>query len=218
MIRAHGEPPSTYEIAKKQNIELIDATCPVVLRLQDRIRQLGNQIFHDGEQVVIFGKHGHAEVVGLIGQTEGKAIVVTDKHDLGKINFNYPVHLFSQTTRKVEDYKNIAELIRQRMTKPETLIVHNSICPSVSGREAELMTFAKVHDMIIFVSGEKSSNGKMLYKVCKEANSNTYFVSKKNDLKSSWFSNVNSVGISGATSTPSWLMNEMAETIKNITL
>ncbi len=218
LIRAHGEPPLTYDIAEKQNIYLIDATCPVVLRLQDRIKRLDEQIFSDGGQVVIYGKHGHAEVVGLIGQTDGKAIVVMDENDLKRVDFSRPVHLFSQTTRKIKDYQEIALLIRKRMTNPENLTVHNSICPSVSGREPELKEFAKTHDIIIFVSGEKSSNGKMLSKVCKEANTNTFFVSKPEDIKVSWFTNMNSVGISGATSTPWWLMERVAETIKNLKL
>ncbi|MDA3910320.1 MAG: 4-hydroxy-3-methylbut-2-enyl diphosphate reductase [Bacteroidales bacterium] len=218
LIRAHGEPPSTYEIAKKQNIQLIDATCPVVLRLQDKIERLGKQIFSNGGQVVIYGKHGHAEVVGLIGQTGGKAIVVMDENDLKKVDFNQPIHLFSQTTRKIKDYQEIAAVIRNKMKNPEYLSIHNSICPSVSGREPELKEFAKNHDIIIFVSGEKSSNGKMLFKVCKEANSNAYFVSKPDDINATWFTNMNSVGISGATSTPWWLMEQVAETIKNIKL
>ncbi|MEA1874167.1 MAG: 4-hydroxy-3-methylbut-2-enyl diphosphate reductase [Bacteroidota bacterium] len=218
LIRAHGEPPSTYEIAKKQNIQLIDSTCPVVLRLQDKIKQLGKQLFANGGQIVIYGKHGHAEVVGLIGQTDGKAIVVMDENDLKKVDFNRPIHLFSQTTRKIQDYREIAAIIQQRMKSPEELTVHNSICPSVSGRELELKGFAKNHDIIIFVSGEKSSNGKMLYKVCKEANPNAYFVSKPDDIKASWFANKNYVGISGATSTPWWLMEEVAETIEKLEL
>lgn len=216
LIRAHGEPPSTYEIAEKQNIQLIDATCPVVLRLQDRIKRLGKQLFANGGQVVIYGKHGHAEVVGLIGQTEGKAIVVMDENDLQKVDFNRPIHLFSQTTRKIKEYQAIATVIQKKMKNPEELTIHNSICPSVSGREPELKEFAKNHDIIIFVSGEKSSNGKMLFKVCKEANPNAYFVSKPDDINPTWFTNINSVGISGATSTPWWLMEEVAETIKNI--
>jgi len=218
LIRAHGEPPSTYEIAKQQNIHLIDATCPVVLRLQDRIKRLGKQILSEGGQVVIYGKHGHAEVVGLIGQTQGEAIVVMDEDDLKKVDFNRPIHLFSQTTRKIKNYKEIAATIQRRMKNPKELTVHNSICPSVSGREPELKVFAKAHDIVIFVSGEKSSNGKMLFKVCKEANQNSYFISKPNDIKASWFENINTVGISGATSTPWWLMEQVEDTIKNLKL
>ncbi len=214
LIRAHGEPPSTYEIAKKKNIILIDATCPVVLKLQDRIKRLGQEVFANNGQVVIYGKHGHAEVVGLIGQTAGKAIVVMDKQDLDKIDFTKSIHLFSQTTRKITEYHEIATAIRERMDNPEELKVHNSICPSVSGREPELKDFAKAHDIIIFVSGEKSSNGKMLFKVCKAANQNSHFVSKPEDIQSEWFNEIETVGISGATSTPWWLMEEVAEKLR----
>jgi 4-hydroxy-3-methylbut-2-en-1-yl diphosphate reductase len=218
LIRAHGEPPSTYKIAKSNNIKLIDATCPVVLKLQDRIKRMDKEIISRNAQIVIYGKHGHAEVVGLIGQTSGRAIVVMDEDDLDSINFSRPVYLFSQTTRKVKNYHEIADIIRKRMNNPHDLIVHDTICPSVSGREPELKTFAKAHDIIIFVSGEKSSNGKMLFKVCKSANKNSYFVSKPEDINVDWFRHVNSVGISGATSTPWWLMEKIADNIKQFSL
>lgn len=220
LIRAHGEPPSTYETAKQNNINLIDSTCPVVLRLQKRIKKESKEIIEKDDQIVIFGKHGHAEVIGLIGQTQGNAVVLMDNNDLEKVDYSKRIHLFSQTTRKAVDYKNIAEKIKENKKNagynPENIIIHNTICPSVSGREPGLQEFAKKHDIIIFVSGEKSSNGKMLYKVCKQSNEYSYFVSKPQDININWFKNAESVGISGATSTPSWLMEEVAETINKL--
>lgn len=220
LIRAHGEPPSTYETAKQNNIKLIDSTCPVVLRLQKRIKKESKEIIEKDDQIVIFGKHGHAEVVGLIGQTQGNAVVLMDNNDLEKVDYSKRIHLFSQTTRKVIDYKNIAEKIKENKKNagynPEDIIIQNTICPSVSGREPGLKEFAKKHDIIIFVSGEKSSNGKMLYQVCKQSNEYSYFVSKPQDINIKWFKNAESVGISGATSTPSWLMEEVAETINKL--
>lgn len=216
LIRAHGEPPSTYKIAENQNITLIDATCPVVLKLQERIRRIDNKVIETNAQVVIYGKHGHAEVIGLEGQTSTKAIVIMDENDLEKIDFSRPIFLYSQTTRKAREYKEIQEQIKGRMKNPEDLYVHNTICPSVSGREPDLKQFAKKHDIIIFVSGEKSSNGKLLFKVCKSANENSHFISKPDEINSSWFTGIDSVGISGATSTPWWLMEEVAEQIKQM--
>ncbi len=217
LIRAHGEPPSTYQMAKERNIILIDATCPVVLKLQERIKRANKKMFDVEGQIVIYGKHGHAEVVGLVGQTSKNAVVVMNENDLDKINFDKPIHLFSQTTRKMNEYNQMAEIIKNRMTHPEDLVVHKTVCPSVSGREPELKEFAKKHDIIIFVSGVKSSNGRMLFKVCKEVNERSYFVSKAEELQKQWFYNAESVGVSGATSTPSWLMKQVSETIKKIT-
>ncbi len=217
LIRAHGEPPSTYQIAKERNIKLVDATCPVVLKLQERIKRADKKNLDFGGQIVIYGKHGHAEVVGLVGQVPENAVVVMTEEDLDKINFDKPIHLFSQTTQKTNEYSQMAELIKSKMSNPEDLVVHKTICPSVSGREPDLKEFAKKHDIIIFVSGAKSSNGRMLFKACKEANEHSYFVSKADELQPQWFDNVETVGVSGATSTPSWLMKQVSETIKKIT-
>lgn len=220
LIRAHGEPPETYEIAKQNNIRLIDSTCPVVLRLQEKIKQVYEETKEINGQIVIYGKHGHAEVNGLIGQTENNAIVVMDLDDLKKIDYDKPIHLFSQTTRKYQDYKYIRELIKKNKIKysgtTKDLVIHDTICPRVSGREPGLAEFARKHDVIIFVSGKKSSNGKMLFKVCKNHNDSSYFVSKPDEIDKKWFENVSSVGISGATSTPTWIMQKVADKIQNI--
>lgn len=222
LIRAHGEPPSTYSIARKNNIHLIDATCPVVIRLQEQIKTVHQKSRQTGGQIVIFGKHGHAEVNGLIGQTGNTAIVVMNTDDLKQIDFSKPIHLFSQTTRDYSTYDDIRKNIEAKMLKTtghlDNLVVYDTICPRVSGREPDLARFAQKHDVIIFVSGKKSSNGKMLFKVCKSSNKYSYFVSTPEEIKKSWFEQADSVGISGATSTPGWLMQEVAEKIKNMEL
>ena len=219
LIRAHGEPPGTYEIAEKNNIELIDGSCPVVLKLQQRIKDGYSKLKISGGQIVIYGKKGHAEVVGLTGQTGDEAVVVETMTDLEKIDYSKPVHLFSQTTKSNEGFKQIFDEITKRM-QHEGISVKctNSICGQVSNRSPKLKEFCKNHDVIIFVSGKKSSNGKMLFEDCKQVNQYTYFVSEKEELKSTWFENSLSVGICGATSTPKWLMEEIAEVIKKLTV
>jgi 4-hydroxy-3-methylbut-2-en-1-yl diphosphate reductase len=220
LIRAHGEPPGTYEIARKNNIRLIDATCPVVIRLQERIKSVSNKIRETGGQIVIFGKHGHAEVVGLMGQTGDSAVVVMTADDLNQIDVTRPVHLFSQTTRDYSAYNRLKRQIENRMMRvvghTDHLVVYDTICPRVSGREPDLAKFAQEHDVIIFVSGKKSSNGKMLFDVCKLNNTSSYFVSTPGEIKKEWFSDAESVGVSGATSTPKWLMQQVAEKIKDM--
>ncbi|NNF01917.1 MAG: 4-hydroxy-3-methylbut-2-enyl diphosphate reductase [Bacteroidia bacterium] len=224
LIRAHGEPPETYQIAKKNNIQLIDASCPVVLKLQNRVR---NSFVNDSgneEQVVIYGEVGHAEVNGLVGQTNGKAIVVKTEEDLDNIDFNKPIHFFSQTTKSTKGFAHIQELIKQRVidTKgPEGLADLNSndtLCRQVSNREPQLKVFAKENDVIIFVSGRKSSNGKALHGVCKDINERSYFISDPDEIDTSWFAPDDMVGICGATSTPMWLMEDVAAKIKTIEL
>ncbi|MGC9331488.1 MAG: 4-hydroxy-3-methylbut-2-enyl diphosphate reductase, partial [Bacteroidales bacterium] len=219
LIRAHGEPPATYEIARKNNIHLIDATCPVVIRLQERIKSVSDKIRETGGQIVIFGKHGHAEVVGLMGQTSDTAIVVMDADDLNQIDVSIPVHLFSQTTMYDSAYNRLKRQIENRMRRvaghTNNLMVYDTICPRVSGREPDLAKFAREHDVIIFVSGKKSSNGKMLFDVCKLNNTSSYFVSTPAEIKKEWFINAESVGVSGATSTPKWLMQQVAKKIIN---
>jgi 4-hydroxy-3-methylbut-2-enyl diphosphate reductase len=221
LLRAHGEPPETYKIALENNIQLIDASCPVVLRLQKNIKTGFDDILDKGGQVVVYGKEGHAEVNGLVGQTNGKAIVIGGKEDLNKIDFTKPINLFSQTTKSIEGFYEIEKEIRRRMIEMQgkdnvMLISNDTICRQVSHRQPQLREFVKNHDVVIFVSGKKSSNGKMLYQVCKDENKNTYFVSDESELDKKWFLNASSVGICGATSTPRWLMEKIANTIKNL--
>ncbi len=214
LLRAHGEPPETYETAIKNNIQLIDASCPVVLKLQNNIKLGFDAILKKGGQVVIFGKEGHAEVNGLVGQTNGKAIVISGLEDLNKIDFSKPVNLFAQTTKKIEGFYEIQKEIKNRMIKDVEFIANDTICRQVSHRQPQLREFVKKHTVIVFVSGQKSSNGKMLYQVCKDENPNTFFVSDVDELESDWFKNTKSVGICGATSTPRWLMEKIAENIE----
>ena len=218
LIRAHGEPPETYEIAKRNNITLLDATCPVVLRLQHRIKLGSEEMKPIDGQIVIYGKEGHAEVNGLVGQTKGKAIVVGTINEIEKIDFSKPVTIFSQTTRNNEGYIEVINEIKRRMEEYGSPVLnsHNTICRQVSSRREELRKFSKAHDVIIFVSGKKSSNGKVLYNVCLNENPRTYFVSELTELDKSWFKKEDEVGICGATSTPRWLMEKIAEEIRLI--
>ena len=218
LIRAHGAPPEIYKIAMENNIELVDASCPVVLRLQNDIKRKSNP----ETQIVIFGKKGHAEVNGLVGQTNSKAIVITDLEDIEQIDFNKAVQMFSQTTKSPEKYNFLAKKIQERIeisthgTAHEKLKVNQTSCNQVSRRDIQIRQFAFEHDIIIFVSGEKSSNGKMLYEVSKKVNRNTYFISNTSELKKEWFLNMNdNVGICGATSTPMWLMQNVKEKIQS---
>ena len=221
LIRAHGEPPSTYEIALKNNIELLDASCPVVLKLQHQIKEGYETIKKIDGQVIIYGKEGHAEVTGLVGQTNGEAIIVTTKEDISKIDFEKPIYIYSQTTKSPKAFQDIVDEIKKELIdlgKDVDLkfVVHDTLCRQVSGREPQLKTFASENDVIVFVSGTKSSNGKMLFLSCKEQNKQSYFVSDTKEIDENWFKNSNSVGICGATSTPRWLMDEVADHIKQI--
>ena len=218
LIRAHGEPPETYQIAFQNNIELIDASCPVVLRLQNKIKNGFDRMKEVNGQIVIYGKEGHAEVNGLVGQTKEEAIVVNKISDLDKIDFTRPVILYSQTTQSTSGFQAIQQEIEKRLASMNvnfSFVANDTICHQVSTRGPQLMEFSKTHDIIIFVSGKKSSNGKMLYEVCKKENPNTYFVSDVDDLDFFWFSENKSVGICGATSTPRWLMEKICNEIKN---
>ncbi|MER2996516.1 4-hydroxy-3-methylbut-2-enyl diphosphate reductase [Pontibacter populi] len=222
LIRAHGEPPETYQIALENNLELIDASCPVVLKLQNRVKHAFDSIKKDDGQVVIYGQVGHAEVIGLAGQTCDEAIIVTTEEDLEKIDFKRPVTLFSQTTKSTKGFYHIKALIEERIkqanedsTQPE-FDANDSICRQVSNREPQLSRFATEHDVLIFVSGKKSSNGKALYSVCKQHNPNSYFIENETELEQAWFENVTSVGICGATSTPMWLMQQVADGIAKL--
>jgi 4-hydroxy-3-methylbut-2-enyl diphosphate reductase len=222
LIRAHGEPPVTYEIAKENHITIIEATCPIVKRLQSRIKATWIEAKKQAGQVIIFCKAGHAEVVGLLGQTDNEAILVNGKEDLKKIKFAKDVHLFSQTTMSVKEYNDLAESIILRMKEQgisnAELHLHknNTICGQVSNRQPRLKAFANKHDVIIFVSGRESSNGKMLFNVCRNENPNTWFVSSPGEIKKEWFSDKISVGICGATSTPKWLIDKIKDTILSI--
>lgn len=218
LLRAHGEPPETYEIAQQNNITIIDATCPVVLALQKKIKTAYKEAQKKNGQVLIFGKPGHAEVVGLLGQTDNSAIVINKIDDLQTVDFSRPIVLFSQTTQNIHDLKIIQEEIARRASAVgnSDFICHDTICRRVANREADLIQFAQKFDTIIFVSGKKSSNGKVLFDICKKINENTHFVSNLADLAEIEFATDKSVGICGATSTPKWLMEDIANKIQEI--
>lgn len=207
LIRAHGEPPETYKKALEQDIELIDASCPVVLKLQNRVREA----YNDKEQIIIYGKHGHAEVAGLKGQTNGEAIVIENFDELDALEeLPKKVQLYSQTTKRT---KNLYALRDKLVERGVEVDFNDTLCRQVSNRDIQLREYAKRFDIIVFVSGKKSSNGKVLFDVCKDVNPNTYFISSKNELNKDWFKEGNTVGICGATSTPQWQMEEVKETI-----
>ena len=216
LIRAHGEPPETYLTALNNNINLLDASCPVVLKLQNRVKTAYDKLPEAKSQIVIFGIPGHAEVNGLMGQTDKNAIIITTEADLNKIDYTKPIILFSQTTKSTDKFYKIKQLIEERaaLNGNQSVSANDTICRQVSNREPQLKIFSAKHDVIIFVGGKKSSNGKVLFQVCKEANPCTYFISSAEELNADWFINCNSVGICGATSTPLWLMEKVAETIK----
>lgn len=210
LIRAHGEPPITYHIAQKNNITLIDATCPVVLKLQKNIKDTYLNSLKENAQIVIFGKEGHPEVIGLVGQTENSAIVISNVNDLYKINYKKPIYLFAQTTKDPDEYLQIINIIKEYTKKTNVKFVFtNSICKEVIKRKKTLIDFAKSYNLIIFVSSKHSSNGKSLFELCKKYNNNTYFITDESDINAKWFKNINTVGITGATSTPLWLMEKI---------
>ena len=213
LLRAHGEPPSTYWIARQRNIEVIDATCPVVKKLQDRIRACYEAHKNDEAlppQIVIYGKPGHAEVIGLQGQTNNTAIVIESVDQLDRIDFSRPIYLFSQTTKSVEGFQTLVETIQAKAGQFE---YHDTICRNVANRVAQLQDFARANDIILFVGGTKSSNARVLYNHCKEANPNTYFVSSVEEAQKLQINPDAKVGICGATSTPLWLMEAIANTL-----
>ncbi|MBN1789302.1 MAG: 4-hydroxy-3-methylbut-2-enyl diphosphate reductase [Bacteroidales bacterium] len=218
LIRAHGEPPETYEHASKNNIQLIDGTCPIVLRLQSRIKHDYAENHQQGVQFVIFGKKDHAEVRGLAGQTNYQTIIVESEEDLMKIDFDRPVHLYAQTTMNTDSYQRLQETLIRRLTaagsEQHTLKCNHSICRQVSGRIPVLRKFCARHDVVLFVSYKQSSNGKLLYAQCKAVNEKTYFVTDTADIQTEWLENAGSVGITGATSTPRWLLEEFADKIR----
>lgn len=216
LLRAHGEPPSTYEIAKQNNIELIDASCPVVLGLQKKIKKRFVRRENDEAQIVIYGKKGHAEVNGLLGQTEETAIVIESKDEIDKLDFSRDINLFSQTTKSLEGFFEVGELIRKRMNEGAKLEFYDSICRQVSNRVPNIQEFAASHDLIFFIAGEKSSNGKVLFTECKEKNPNSYLIHSPDQIDPSLLKEGLSIGICGATSTPMWQMEALAENIAKL--
>jgi len=216
LLRAHGEPPSTYEIAKQNNIEIIDASCPVVLGLQKRINKKYTLRAHDDAQIVIFGKKGHAEVNGLLGQTDESAIIIESKEEISKLDFSRDISLFSQTTKPLDGFHEIGELIRSRMQQGAKFEFYDTICRQVSNRVPNIQEFASNHDLIIFIAGEKSSNGKVLFAECKKKNPNSYLIHTPEDLDPKLIKENISIGICGATSTPKWQMEAVAEKIEKL--
>jgi len=218
LLRAHGEAPETYIIANKNNIELIDATCPIVKKIQEKIKiKFKNDV--QSSQIVIFGKKTHPEVIGLSGQTNNNSIIIEKNEDIDKIDFNKTINLYSQTTKSLEAYNSIINLIKNKLktaNNENLLKINKTLCKQVYGRNEILRKFAKRHDIIIFVSGKQSSNGKMLYNICKEVNQNSYFISELTELKEELFKNAKSIGISGATSTPKWQIKEVENKILNV--
>lgn len=216
LLRAHGEPPSTYEIAKQNNIELIDASCPVVLGLQKKIKKKFVRRENDETQIVIYGKKGHAEVNGLLGQTDESAIVIESKDELDKLDFSRDINLFSQTTKSLEGFFEIGELIRARMKDGAKLEFYDSICRQVSNRVPNIQEFAVSHDLIFFIAGEKSSNGKVLFAECKQKNPNSYLIHSPEEVDPSLLKEGINIGICGATSTPMWQMEALAKNIAKL--
>jgi len=219
LIRAHGEAPETYRIAKENKLTLIDGTCPIVLKLQNRIKNSSRESLNTNGQLIIFGKKNHPEVIGLAGQAGEGMILVENESDIEKIDFNKPLSLYAQTTKSKKDFTNIVEKIEQQAKllqseKQLQFTVNDTICRHVSNRDEGLRMFAKTHEVIIFVGGEHSSNGRQLFEVCKIVNEKSWYVGNTSMLQPEWFAGVNSVGVSGATSTPQWLLEDVAAAIR----
>lgn len=223
LIRAHGEPPETYKTALQNNIELIDASCPVVLKLQNRVKHEFDRIKSKGGHMVIYGQKGHAEVIGLNGQINNQATVVTSVDELDALDYSKPISLFSQTTKSTQGFQKIRSTIEQKIMDAQTdadlaeaFDANDSICRQVSNREPQLTQFATEYDVVLFVSGKKSSNGKALFSVCKNLNDKSYFIENETEIEPDWILSAQSVGISGATSTPMWLMEKVANKVSEI--
>ena len=215
LLRAHGEPPTTYKVAAANNVEILDATCPVVLALQKRILKAWTE--NPNAQIVIYGKKGHAEVNGLVGQTQGEAIVIEHEDEIENIDYSKPIYLFSQTTKSIEGFKKLVDEIKSRMDEGVDFVYYDTICRQVANRMDNIKKFAREHDLVFFVSGKKSSNGKVLFEECKKQNANTYFVSSAEEVDINVLSGKpKSIGICGATSTPKWQMQEVKDKLKNI--
>ena len=215
LLRAHGEPPATYDLARKRNIQIIDATCPVVLQLQRRIKKVYDENPHP--QIVIYGKRGHAEVLGLVGQTQGEAIVIECVEEAAKLDFSRSIALFSQTTKSLEGFRQVVEYITAHIQKPAVFSYYDTICRQVANRMPNICNFASQHDVVIFVCGLKSSNGRVLYAAAHEQNEQSYMVDGPDAIQPEWFEGAQSVGICGATSTPTWLMERCKERIEELT-
>ena len=218
LLRAHGEPPETYALARKNNIEIIDATCPVVLKLQKRIKKqyddnYKSQTSNLKPQIVIFGKKGHAEVLGLVGQTAGNAIVIEHFDDVTQLDFSRDIYLYSQTTKSLDEFHRIIEYIQQHISPDATFRSFDTICRSVANRMPNISQFATKHDLILFVCGRKSSNGKVLYNECLRVNPNTHLIEGPDEIDPQWLVGIQTVGICGATSTPKWLMEQCRDKI-----
>lgn len=213
LVRSHGEPPSTFEKLKTNQNKTIDATCPVVSKLQNRIKKSYAQASHKNGQLVIYGKKEHPEVIGLNGQTGNRAIVVSTSNDFEKIDFTRPIEIYSQTTMPLDGFEAITEQIKEQATNE--VIVRDTICRQVAGRVPHLKEYVKKFDVVLFVSGKKSSNGKSLFEVCRKSNPNTYFISSADEVNAEWIENADKIGICGATSTPQWLMEKVKEHIEN---
>jgi 4-hydroxy-3-methylbut-2-enyl diphosphate reductase len=229
LLRAHGEPPSTYELARRNNIEIIDATCPVVLKLQQRIRQqyetsptpdkegkqnTSTEDKTQGGSIVIFGKKGHAEVLGLVGQTAGNAIVIERYEDAATLDFSHDIYLYSQTTKSLDEFHHIIDYIQSHISPTATFRSFDTICRSVANRMPNISQFAARHDLILFVCGRKSSNGKVLFNECQRVNPNSHLIEGPEEIDRSWLEGIETVGICGATSTPKWLMEQCRDAIQ----
>jgi len=216
LFRAHGEPPVTYELAKELGLRLIDATCPVVLSLQAKVRKKYKALKDTDTQIVIFGKNGHAEVIGLLGQTENKAIVLEKLTDAGLLDFSKPIVLFSQTTKSLDEFQSLVSLLKASMQPGASFEYHDTICRQVANRLPLIRNFARLHDCILFVSGAKSSNGKALFEACQSENARTFFITGPDDVQSSMFTENDRIGICGATSTPVWLMEDVKKQVEKL--
>ena len=219
LLRAHGEPPSTYELARQNNIEIIDATCPVVLKLQQRIRKqhsLTSNPSQQTPQIVIFGKKGHAEVLGLVGQTDGDAIVIEHFDEVEQLDFTRDIYLYSQTTKSLDEFHRIIDYIQSHIVPDATFRSFDTICRSVANRMPNISQFAARHDLILFVCGRKSSNGKVLFNECQRVNPNTYLIEGPEEIDPTWLEGIETVGICGATSTPKWLMEQCRDAIQTV--
>ena len=216
LLRAHGEPPETYDLARQNNIEIIDATCPVVLQLQKRIKKqydANSQLPTANSQIVIFGKKGHAEVLGLVGQTHSNAIVIEHFDEVSQLDFSRDIYLYSQTTKSLDEFHRIIEYIQEHISPDATFRSFDTICRSVANRMPNISQFATKHDLILFVCGRKSSNGKVLYNECLRVNPNTHLIEGPNEINPQWLEGIKTVGICGATSTPKWLMEQCRDAI-----
>ena len=216
LLRAHGEPPSTYELARRNHIEIIDATCPVVLKLQQRIKKQYDSNEVQSSQIVIFGKKGHAEVLGLVGQTHSDAIVIEKFDEVAKLDFSRDIYLYSQTTKSLDEFHRIIEYIQSQIAPNATFRSFDTICRSVANRMPNISQFAARHDLILFVCGRKSSNGRVLFNECLRVNPNSHLIEGPEEIAPEWLKGIGSVGICGATSTPKWLMEQCRDALAQL--